>query len=306
MDFPLRGHAFYSDGLGLFWKERILVTLSAQAQKAETLRALHHGPRILIFANAWDVASARIVEDLGFPAIATTSAGVAAARGYPDGEQISRDQMLDSVARIAAAVHVPVTADFEAGYGPSLDDIATSAKALISAGAVGLNFEDIVGPSPSDLVELSSQEQKIRTLCEVSSAAMGVPLVVNARTDIYLKQIGPEATRFGRTVERLRAYRQAGAACGFAPGVCDAPTIAKLVKAIDYPLNILLLASCPPISELQKLGVARVSAGSGVMRSALGHARRVAQELLQGGSYPLLFEGAVPPAEVRRLMAARA
>ncbi len=281
------------------------MTLSTQAQKAETLRALHRGPRILILPNAWDVASARMVEDLGFPAIATTSAGIAAARGYPDGEQISRDEMIDSVARIAAAVRVPVTADFEAGYGPSLEDVATSAKTLVSAGAVGLNFEDIVGPNPSGLVELSLQVQKIRKLCEISSAAMGVPLVVNARTDVYLKQIGPEATRFDRTVERLRAYHEAGADCVFAPGVCDAPTIAKLVKAVGCPLNILLQPGCPPIKELQEIRVARVSAGSGVMRSALGHARRVAQELLHGGSYPLLFEGAVPFADVNRLMERR-
>src|SRR5262249_28335032 len=171
-----------------------------------------------------------------------------------------------------------------------------------SAGAVGLNFEDILGPNPTDLVDIGLQVQKIQKLCEVSSATMGVALVVNARTDVYLKQIGPEATRFDRTVERLRAYHQAGASCGFAPGVCDGPTIAKLVKAVGCPLNILLLSSCPPINELEKLGVARVSAGSGVMRSALGHARRVAKELLQGGTCPLLFEDAVTPAEVRSLM----
>jgi 2-methylisocitrate lyase-like PEP mutase family enzyme len=281
------------------------MTLSAQAQKAETLRALHRGPKILILPNAWDVASARIVEDLGFPAIATTSAGIAAVLGYADGEQISREEMLDSVARIAAAVRVPVTADFEAGYGPSLDDVAISAKSLVEAGAVGLNFEDIIGRNP-DLVETSLQVQKIQKLCAVSSAAMGVPLVVNARTDVYLKQIGSEQTRFDRTVERLRAYQQAGASCVFAPGLSDAPTIAKLVKAVDCPLNILLLPNCPPIDELQKLGVARVSAGSGVMRSALGHARRVAQELLRGGAYPSLFEGAVPFADVNKLMARHA
>jgi 2-methylisocitrate lyase-like PEP mutase family enzyme len=278
------------------------VVLSKQAQKAETLRALHHGPRILILPNAWDVASARVVEDLGATAIATTSAGIAAALGYTDGQHISRDEMLDAVARISAAVHVPVTADFEAGYGTSLDDVAESAKALVSAGAVGLNFEDITGDNEADHVPLPLQAQKIQKLREVSNAAMGVSLVVNARTDIYLLPIGAEATRFDRTVERLRAYRQAGADCVFAPAVTDEPTISRLVKAVDAPLNILLTGNCPPPRDLEKLGVARVSAGSGLMRSALGHTRRVAQQLLDGDSYASMLDGAIPFAEVMKLI----
>src|SRR6185369_7442511 len=224
--------------------------LSAQAQIAETLRKLHHGPRILILANAWDVASARIVEDLGATAIATTSAGIAASLGYPDGEQISRDAMLEVVARIAAAVRVPVTADFEAGYADTLDGLAESIKALVSSGAVGLNFEDVIGKSQSGHVDLATQVRKIQTIRDISKAALGVPLVLNARTDIYLVPIGPEATRFDRTVERLRAYRQAGADCVFAPAVKDSATIAHLVKAVDAPLNILLVPGCPSINEL--------------------------------------------------------
>jgi 2-methylisocitrate lyase-like PEP mutase family enzyme len=278
------------------------LTLSAQAHKAEQLRKLHHGPRILILANAWDVASARIVEELGFPAVATTSAGIAASLGYPDGEQISRQEMLDVVARIAGAVRVPVTADFEAGYGRTLGEMADTARALVSAGAVGLNFEDVTGPNESDHVDLPTQIKKIQAIRDASKAALGVPLVVNARTDIYLMPIGPETTRYERTVERLRAYLHAGADCVFAPALRDAPTIAKLVRDVEGPLNILLMSGCPSIHELEKLGVARVSAGSGLMRSALGHARRVAQELLQGDSYASMIDGAVPFADVMQLM----
>ena len=279
------------------------MSLSKQAQKAETLRALHSGPRILILPNAWDVASARVVEDLGASAIATTSAGIAASLGYTDGQHISRDAMLEVIARIAAAVHVPVTADFEAGYGSSLEAVADSAKALVAAGAVGLNFEDITGPNESDHVELGFQVKKIQQLRKVSTTAMGVPLVVNARTDIYLLPIGPEATRFDRTVERLRAYRQAGADCVFAPGVTDAPTISRLVKAVEAPLNILLTGNCPPPRELERLAVARVSAGSGLMRVALGHTRRVAQQLLQGDTYTSMLDGTIPFADVMKLIA---
>jgi len=277
------------------------MNVAAQAQKAEQLRKLHHGPRILVFANAWDVVSARIVEDLGYPAIATTSAGVAAALGYPDGQYISRREMLEVVARIAAAVRVPVTADFEAGYGTTLEDMAETAKGLVLAGAVGLNFEDITGHDESSHVELGLQIKKIQTIHEVSSS-FGVPLVINARTDIYLMPIGPAETRFDRTVERLRAYRRAGADCVFAPGVSDAATIAKLVKAVDAPLNILVSAAAPSIPELEKLGVARVSTGSALMRAALGHVRRVAKQLAETGTYSALLDGAVPFAEVMQLL----
>jgi 2-methylisocitrate lyase-like PEP mutase family enzyme len=279
------------------------MNLSTQAQKAEQLRRLHQGPKILIFANAWDVASARVIEDLGYPAIATTSAGVAAALGYPDGQLIPRAEMLDMVARIAAAVRVPVTADFEAGYGLTLDDMADTAKALVSAGAVGLNFEDITGPSEADHVELGLQVQKIQKLREASTAALGVSLVVNARTDIYLLPIGPAETRFDRTVERLRAYRQAGADCLFAPGLIDGETTAQLVKALNGPLNILLSKGVPSIPELEKMGVARVSTGSATMRAALGCARRVAKELADTGTYSTMFDSPVPFPELMEMLA---
>ena len=277
------------------------MNVAAQAQKAEHLRKLHRGPRILVFANAWDVASARIVEELGYPAIATTSAGVAAALGYPDGQLIARSEMLDMVGRIAAAVRVPVTADFEAGYGVTVEDMADTAKALVSAGAVGLNFEDVTGSDESSHVEIGLQVRKIQKIQEVS-ASLGVPLVINARTDIYLMPIGPAGTRFDRTVERLRSYRRAGADCVFAPGLSDATTIAKLVKAVDAPLNILMSAAAPSIRELEKLGVARVSTGSGLMRAALGHARRVAKDLAEGGTYSSMIEGAVPFTEMMQLL----
>jgi len=274
----------------------------AQGRKAELLRKLHSGPRILVLPNAWDVASARVLEELGYPAIATTSAGVAFSLGYPDGQRISRDEMLEVVARIARAVRVPVTADMESGYGITPKDMAETAKAIVAAGAVGLNFEDVIGDAESSQVDTALQTEKIRALRETSAAA-GVPLVINARTDVYLMPIGPEATRFERTVERLRAYRAAGADCVFAPGVKERPLIEKLVKAVAAPLNILVTPGCPSIPELEKLGVARASIGSGVMRSALGLVRRIGKELLETGTYASAFEGAIPFAEVNALLA---
>ena len=275
-----------------------------QGRKAEQLRKLHQGPKILVFPNAWDVASARVLEDLGYPAIATSSAAVAFCLGYPDGQIITRDEMLDMVGRIARAVRVPVTADMEAGYGTTMEDMAETAKAIVNAGAVGLNLEDVTGEHADSQVELSLQVEKIRTIREVSSS-LGVSLVINARTDIYLMPIGPEATRFDRTVERLRAYRQAGADCLFVPGLVDRNTIEKLVKAVAAPVNILVTQGCPPLRELEKMGVARVSVGSGVMRATLALVRRIGKELQESGTYSSIFDGSIPYAELNRALAAR-
>src|SRR5713226_4237533 len=262
-----------------------------QAEKAERFRKLHGGPRILALPNAWDVASARILEEAGYPAIATSSAGVPFSLGYPDGQRVSRDQMLEVVGRIALAVRVPVTADMESGYGTTVKDMVETAKAMIAAGAIGMNLEDVTGDDESSHVGLPLQVEKIRAIRETASSA-GVTLVLNARTDIYLMPIGEAATRFERTVERLRAYREAGADCLFAPGVSDKDTIRNLVKALVAPLNILVSQGCPSLAELEQIGVARASAGSAVMRAALGVVRRVAKDWMARGTYDSLIEGA--------------
>jgi len=276
--------------------------IRAQAQKAEQFRKLHHGPRMLVLPNAWDVVSARILEECGHPAIATSSAAVAFSRGYPDGQRISRDEMLDVVGRIARAVRVPVTADLESGYCTTVKDMAETTKAAIVAGAIGMNLEDVTGDEESSHVETSLQVEKIRAIRETTKS-LGVPFVLNARTDIYLLPIGPEATRFERTVERLCAYRDAGADCLFAPGLQDRETIVTLVNALDAPLNILATSGCPSLGELERMGVARVSAGSTVMRAALGLVRRIGKEMLESRSCESLFAGAIPWSDLNGMMA---
>jgi len=258
-----------------------------QAEKAEQFRKLHHGPRLLLLPNAWDVVSARILEECGHPAIATSSAAVAFSLGYPDGQRISREEMLEVAGRIARAVDVPVTADLEAGYG-------TSAKDMVET-----------GDGESSFVDRPLQVEKIRAICD-TARSLGIPFVLNARTDVYLLAIGPEATRFERTVERLRAYRDAGATCLFAPGVYDRETISKLVKAVAAPVNILANPACPAIAELEKMGVARVSAGSGVMRAALGLVRRIGKEMFESRSCETMFAGSIPHSELNRMMMRRA
>ncbi len=276
-------------------------TLS-QKQKAEVFLRLHSGPAILVLPNAWDVVSARILEDLGCPAIATTSAGVAAVLGYPDGQRVPRDEMLGAVRRIADAVHVPVTADMEAGYGHTPEQMAETAAAVLQAGAIGMNLEDVTDDAVNSPVELPLQIEKIKAIREACKS-FDIPLVLNARTDIYLNRIGDAETRYERTVERLRAYRKAGADCLFVPGVSDRETIGRLVAAVDGPLNILISPGCPNLKELQSMRVSRASSGSSAMRATLGLLRRIGKELLETGQHASLFGGAIPYAEVNQILA---
>jgi 2-methylisocitrate lyase-like PEP mutase family enzyme len=165
-----------------------------------------------------------------------------------------------------------------------------------------MNLEDVTASDEDSQVDLALQVEKIRAIRRATES-LGVPLVLNTRTDIYLMPIGPVETRFDRTVERLRAYREAGADCLFAPGLKDRDTIAKLVRALNGPLNILLMPSMPTLRELENMGVARASAGSGVMRATLGLTRRIAKEMLEAGTYTSMLEGTVPFAEVNEMLA---
>jgi 2-methylisocitrate lyase-like PEP mutase family enzyme len=269
-----------------------------QAAKANLFRDLHRGPKILVLPNAWDVASARILENACFAAIATTSAGVAFTLGYPDGQKISRQEMLSVVARIAAKVKIPVTADVEAGYGNRPEDAALTARAVIEAGAVGLNLEDRT--DDRRLVDLSLQLEKIAAVRE-TSRMMGFPLVLNARTDVYLLELGKAESRFAETLNRLIAFREAGADCLFAPGIRDLEVIFRLVRELQHPVNILAGPGSPSIPELQSAGVARVSLGSSTMRATLGLVQRMAQELQTTGTYNSL-EGAPSHTEINKLL----
>ena len=272
-----------------------------QPALARKFLELHRGARILVLPNAWDVASARVFEDAGFPAIATTSAGVAFSLGYPDGEKIPRDEMLAVVQRIAEAVEVPVTADMEAGFGTTPEEVANTARAVIAAGAVGMNLEDGVEGKRDFLADLNLQKEIIHSVLEVGERA-GFPFVLNARTDIFLYGIGPAETRLARAAERLNTYHAAGAPVLFAPGVKDHETIAQLARGVSGPLNILATVGTPPVPELQQLGVARVSVGSGPMRATLGYLGRMARELREEGIFTLMTEGAIPYADVNRLV----
>ena len=274
--------------------------MESQTNKAIQFRQLHRGPGVLILPNAWDVASARIFEEAGFPAIATTSAGIAFSLGYPDGQRIPREEMLARIGRIARAVHVPVTADIESGYGSSPEDAAKTTRELIQAGVVGMNLEDASDRRDQPLADLQLAVEKIKAARE-AAMQLRAQIVVNARTDVYLLPGGNPDADYSEALRRLVAFREAGADCVFAPGLKDAETIGRLVKAVECPLNILAVPGTPSIPELEKLGVARVSVGSGPIRATLGLLGRIAQELKTSGTYTAM-EGAIHYAEVNELL----
>lgn len=263
-----------------------------QSAKAVTLRQLHLGNRAVVFPNVWDATSARVVEELGYPAVATTSAGIANMLGYADGQNISRDEMLSIVSLIARLVKVPVTADMEAGYAYSADQMYETATALIYAGAVGLNLEDSE-ENESRLVDLQLYLEKVAALRE-ASAKLGVKLVLNARTDAYWWKGAQSATRMVETVRRANAFRQAGADCVFVPGLRDLNDIRTFLKESPGPLNVLGGPGAPSIPELEAAGVRRVSIGSGGYRTAIGIVQKLAQQLNEQGTYDLINDHAIP------------
>jgi 2-methylisocitrate lyase-like PEP mutase family enzyme len=273
--------------------------MSPQTEKAIQFRQLHRGPAPLVLPNVWDVASSRILEEAGFQALATTSAGIAFSLGYPDGQRIPPEEMIARIGRIARAVKVPLSADIESGYGSTPGAAAKTTRELIQAGAIGMNLEDASGDPAHPLLDLELAVEKIKASQEAAMQA-GVPIVVNARTDVYLL---PDAQPAGydEAYRRLAAYRDAGADCVFAPGLKDAATIGRLVRDLQCPLNILAVAGSPSIPELQTLGVARVSLGSGPIRATLTLLRKMAEELKALGTYSTLND-AIPHAEMNRLM----
>jgi 2-methylisocitrate lyase-like PEP mutase family enzyme len=267
------------------------MTTGAASDKAAALLALHTGPGFVL-PNAWDAGSARILEQVGFPAIATTSAGIAWSLGVPDGGTLDRETMLEHVGRIVAAVSVPVTADLEAGYGETAADVGESVARAAALGVVGANIEDARADG------LYGVEEAVSRIAAARAAAPRGTFVLNARTDTYLA--GDDGDVFDETVERAIRYVEAGADCVFVPGVVEEHTIRRLAHAIPGPLNVVAgLASTTDAPTLFSLGVKRVSLGGSLARASLSMLERAGRELLGPGTLGFL-DGAVSYAEMQR------
>jgi len=316
------------------------------AQKASRLLELHHASQPLVLINCWDAASAAMVEHCGLPAVATSSAAMANALGFPDGQYIPWPQMLEAVARVCRAVNVPVTADIESGFAADVTALETSITQIIHAGAVGVNLEDVMPASLQDdnlkkddnlenadaekanpsvrhgspLFPLPEQIARIQAARRAAHAA-GIHLVINARTDAYWQAGVEPAEALRGTLERGKAYLQAGADCIFIPGLRNPDHIKTVIDHLSAglrnadlpakdpsavhrvaPVNILAGPGVPSIPELAKLGVKRVSYGSGPHRAAMGLLRRIAEEARTTGTFKALTEGAVPYEEINGLM----
>ncbi len=268
-----------------------------QKEKAELFLKYHHDKEILVLLNSWDAGSSRLIEASGYKAIATTSMGIAASLGYPDCQVIQLSEMLETITRIVNGVQVPVTVDIEAGYGNNPSEIIDSLKKIIATGVVGINIEDSVNLSPKllDEVEFCERISAIRAL----SDSLGFHLVINARTDSFYTSTGSPREKLAESIRRGNKYREAGADCIFVQPVSDKETISTLVREIHAPINILanpgMGGGVPPsIRELQDLGVARVSLGSGLMKATLALIKKVADELSEKGTYDILLDAFTP------------
>jgi len=278
-------------------------TVKAQKGKAEEFRELHHRKRILILPNGWDVPSARVFEDAGFPAIATSSAGMLVSLGYPDGEVIGRDEFVSAVGRIAGVLSVPLSADIVAGFGKTTKDVLITVKAILKTGAVGINIEDFAHATKK-LYPIEKQVRNVKAIRKIGET-VGVPIVINARTDALRYAEGDEEARFKEAIRRATAYRDAGADCVYPMGLTDPASIASFVLALDFPVNVMVRKGLPEISVLQRLGVARVSFGPSPSYAAMGLLKRAAKEVLGKGTYENLVEGAITFDELNALTVPR-
>lgn len=274
-----------------------------QRRRAEAFRELHEALPVLVLPGVWDVCSARLFEVEGFDALGTTSAGIAATLGFPDGENVTRDEMVAAVRRIIENVDIPVSADMEAGYGRTPDAVMESTLTFLKAGAAGVNIEDGTGNSADPLFDPSLQSERLAAARE-AAVSEGVPLFINARIDVFLVSDDSVGARLARTLDRAKAYLRAGADGIFVPtpldrpGLLDRTAIARLVGEIGAPLNVLGGSVTPPLADLEELGVARVSLGPGPMRAALALIRKIARELKREGTYTGITADSISYAEV--------
>jgi 2-methylisocitrate lyase-like PEP mutase family enzyme len=261
--------------------------------KSRRLRELVRAPEILVMPGAYDVLSALLFQQLGFQAIQGTSGGIAAALGYPDGEAMSRELFVQLTASFAAAVSLPVNADGEKGYGDAAG-IKDTVRALVAAGVAGMNLEDSIAKGGSGLVELGQQLEKIKAVMD-AKRELGSEFFLNARVDSFHVLTNDPKKALDEGIRRGNAYAEAGGDCVFYLNLHAAETIGTIAKEVKAPVSILAGPQSPSVRELQDLGVARVSYGSGFMKAAITGSKKLAQEILEKGTCSLLKDGVQTP-----------
>jgi 2-methylisocitrate lyase-like PEP mutase family enzyme len=270
--------------------------MSHAVGRAAHFRQLHAPGQLLLLPNCWDAASARVIEACGATAMATTSAGLAWSRGYPDGDLLPVPLLAQAVAEIARVVSVPLTVDVEGGYSADARVVGETITAVVDAGAVGINIED--GKAAPELLCAKIEAAK------TAATRAGVDLFVNARTDVFLRGLVPPEQAVAVTIERARQYRSAGCDGVFVPGAAEPGAIRELAAGIALPLNVMVLPALPSPTQLRELGVRRVSAGAAIAQAAYGLARRAATRFLDDGRYDAMFETPITYGEMNALLAA--
>ena len=259
----------------------------------KTFRSLHAQNDILILPNAWDAGSAKVIEDAGAKAIATSSAGVAWALGYPDGDVLNPRMLADLTARITDVIRIPLSVDFEGGYTKNPAKVAENLKPIIDAGAVGINIED--GEDSPEL--LAKKIEKARKAAE----SAGVNLFINARTDVYLAEIGSPESRVGETIDRAARYRDAGADGIFVPGLSEHSDIKAIVSEVKMPVNLMAYPGLPAAEELKKLGVKRLSSGTAIPQMIWSRVEELAKGFLATGESKPLFNNSMAYGKLQKL-----
>ena len=286
-----------------------MTTASRQQQRADTLHRLHHDARApLVLVNAWDAASARLLEHAGAGVIATTSAGMAWSLGYADSEQLPRDEFIAACARICrvAGDGVPVSVDIESGFARSTDEVCSLVHALIELGVVGINIEDGVEPATRRLRPPDALCERIAALRALAEQTK-LRLFINARTDVYFAAADDPASRFDAALQRAQAFAAAGADGIFVPGLDKLDEIGRFARAIDLPMNVYAgYPGVPNVAELAAAGVRRVSLGCGPLQSALGLLSRIADETFARGHYDEMTRGMASASELNRLFSSPA
>lgn len=259
------------------------MSVAEQVRKAEAFRALHAGPRALVMANAWDAMTARMFEMEGFPAIATTSGGVAGALGFRDGEGAPWDEVVGQTARIVRAVAVPVTADIEGGFGTTPEEVGRHIGEIIAAGAVGVNLEDSIS-GQGGMRTPEDAAARVRAARAAANAA-GVPIVINARVDLFIRHVGEGEAQLAAAIERGRAYLAAGADSIYPIALRDEPTIRRLCDALQCPININVRAGYPTVTALEALGVRRITTATSLAMLALSAVRDAVRDIRAEGRF---------------------
>jgi 2-methylisocitrate lyase-like PEP mutase family enzyme len=267
--------------------------MSPRPDSARLFHDLHRGPDLLILANAWDAGSARLIESLGAKAVATTSAGFAWGLGYPDGDAVPLAELVHGIRLIARAIQVPLSVDMESGFGRAPADVGAAMTQIAEAGAVGCNIEDGANPPEMLAAKIGAARQ--------ATERLGIDFFINARIDVYLRQLVPPAERVAESLRRARLYRDAGASGIFVPAVVAPDEIRALAQGIDRPLNVLAWPGLPAAGDLAKLGVRRLSAGSGITKAVYGRMAATAGGFLADGDSAALAAGALDSATLNGL-----